>query len=946
MFLRDNDMLTLPPHTQEYLNARGIDDETAKKIGFYYTNNFDFTTQQTISGLAIPYFNSKGEKIGERIRILDEDWQTNYNLKSKFDPNDLPKYLTKKGQKNIPYLPPIIPWKKVCHKTSQDIIITEGEIKATLACLHGINCIGLAGVWTFKTKIDEFRSTFLPELENINWQGRNVGICFDSDIVNNQQIKLAAQQLATELLNRKANPYLIIIPQELNETKNGLDDFIMRHGIDAFKQLIRAFKTYQKSEDSKKIIQIHARRDFDSLTKEAQIKTLEPHSQIKALMNWSILKQNWEYKKGVGWYHWDGHIWQAPMDDKGGEDCLLSQIREFRVAQNWLNNTDNQCLEEFKKLKISNGKLEQQWNNSQYLAFKNGYLNCQTGEFTPPIKEGMVTSFLPFDYQENTSCNQWFKWLEFTFGGDYNKIQYLRAWMRWILQPKEDKDYSIEATLWVIGKPRTGKSTFFSVLMGLVGKQNIGMFQPNDIQNENKLYGLYNKKLAINTDVDAFINDIPLYNRICSNEYVPLKNLYHNCFTDRLNTVTVLGMNQELTFKGGGSEGLQRRLHVIRFEKKPEHIDTELKEKLLSELPAIFAWVWQLSLTDTKQILNWRILDDVKQVYESNHPEIDFLRQEYAEGRKIKASVIYEDYSDWCKNNGYKSCSLTNFGRLISKIQGVSKEKTRDGIYYDIPQVKNYFDFDSQQDISNLTNVNSLPFVNSCEHPSVNSSNPVTEQGVHSVNTSAQDFLENQNNFSENKKSLPKNYSQPCTPTSQQQLEVCTPEESLKFYRCIINNLGVDYVKDFSDTEFNVIYHDFWQNHMNESELRLIREIRKQSKSKPKSPPPPKLTPKNQTPKQQQRTYTPRPQAPEVNLSDVLPHLEQGKGKHKRNYVCPCCNKDYLSINKNGKFKCWNPNDHCDTKQIYKEFIEILKSNDLKWQRYQQDLEDWENNRN
>ena len=118
------------------------------------------------------------------------------------------------------------------------------------------------------------------------------------------------------------------------------------------------------------------------------------------------------------------------MDDKGGEDCLLAQIRQFRVAQNWLNNTDNQCLEEFKKLKISNGKLEQQWNNSQYLAFKNGYLNCQTGEFTPPIKEAMVTSFLPFDYQKDGNCNNWFKWLEFTFDGDYNKIQYLRGWMR------------------------------------------------------------------------------------------------------------------------------------------------------------------------------------------------------------------------------------------------------------------------------------------------------------------------------------------------------------------------------------------------------------------------------------------------------------------------------------------------------------------------------------
>jgi hypothetical protein len=100
--------------------------------------------------------------------------------------------------------------------------------------------------------------------------------------------------------------------------------------------------------------------------------------------------------------------------------------------------------------------------------------------------------------------------------------------------------------------------------------------------------------------------------------------------------------------------------------------------------------------------------------------------------------------------------------------------------------------------------------------------------------------------------------------------------------------------------------------------------------------PSPKPSPKPDTAKKPSnvKKFIPKPQQPEFNLSDVLPHLEQGTGKHKRNYVCPCCKKDYLSANATKGYKCFNPESNCDSKEIYKEFITILKDCDPKWKQW------------
>lgn len=970
-------------NAKSYLLERGIDEKTAEQLGFFSASKTTAKEllNQDISGLVIPYFSPTGELWTQRLRPLDDDWKSNPELKDYFlkENGKLPKFLSIKGSKNKPYLTPCLDWNKVFKKPSQDLIITEGETKGISACLNKIPTIALSGANNFVTTNENGESEFLPELETIKWENRAVGICFDSDIITNIAVQYAAVKLANQLAKRQAKPFLVVLPRELNGDKNGIDDFIVKHGVKAFEQLINWHKINQFSGDKNKLL------IWDKDNQEYSLGSFEPIVSIKGLMAWSVLKENWKYRPSFGWCQWTGKYWSIPNDGKNGENALLQEVKEFCRAQNWLHNNNHKTIFDEVSVLLFDFPLESQWNPPNILGFNNGYLNTDTNEFKPFNKEAYITSILPFDYNPLATAEAWQNYLNFTFKGDQNKIEYIRAWMRWILTPKDNTEYPIEATLWIVGKPGLGKGTFLSVLHSLCGQNNIGIFEPGDINDANKLFSLVDKKLAFNNDVEAFIPNIPLYNSICSNETVNVKHLYHDIFPTRLNTVTVLAMNKEVSFKGAGSEGLKRRLHVVRFDREPEKRDTDLKAKLREELSGIFSWVWGLNFAQTKQILKWRITEDVSEVFELNHPEIEFLRQQYPNGgTQIRANQLYKEYCEWCEDNGYEHTKIKSFGYLIKQIRGVVADKDRYGNFYDIPEMKDYIE------ISQIDNTLPTEIVNSvkgCEGSSVNSQDSVISAGVHSVNSQTQNF------FSEEKDQVDPNLSSEndprlCTPQSESDVQLFTenlanPSHNSETLIISLDEKQVEIVKTFDDDVQSLIETNLNETQLSKviygkikNELQRLRKNKEWSKltfigryghepkdctyfelldycqylrrQNPDNDPPTekKPTPKPQSPKPSKsssnvKKFIPKPQQPEFNLSDVLPHLEQGTGKHKRNFVCPCCEKDYLSANPSKGYKCFNPESNCDSKDIYKEFIKILKDNDPNWKQWDEAMQKW-----
>lgn len=203
--------------------------------------------------------------------------------------------IDKEGKKGVKYLSPSGKGNKayilrkvgdVLENGPSDvpIFICEGEKKSAKATIEGFPCLGLSGVWCFK----DSKNDFLPELEKYDWVKRRVYIVFDSDVVENPMVRYAEHSLAIELSNRGAEVYIVRLPGEPDGQKNGLDDFLVRHGAENFRKLVDkarpAPESYKEAETAPAPrLEVEHPNSLDGAAMHGLageiVKAIEPHSE-------------------------------------------------------------------------------------------------------------------------------------------------------------------------------------------------------------------------------------------------------------------------------------------------------------------------------------------------------------------------------------------------------------------------------------------------------------------------------------------------------------------------------------------------------------------------------------------------------------------------------------------------------------------------------------------
>lgn len=134
------------------------------------------------------------------------------------------------------YFPTTVNWPDIIDNVNEPILITEGELKAAKACKEGFNCIGLGGVYNFKSA--KLGIMFLPELECIDWAKRHVYVIYDSDFRTNQNVCNAITALSEELMARGAIPYTVPLPDMSEGVKTGLDDYLVANSAQHLQGLL------------------------------------------------------------------------------------------------------------------------------------------------------------------------------------------------------------------------------------------------------------------------------------------------------------------------------------------------------------------------------------------------------------------------------------------------------------------------------------------------------------------------------------------------------------------------------------------------------------------------------------------------------------------------------------------------------------------------------------
>lgn len=150
----------------------------------------------------------------------------------------LRKYLFPRGARSRIYIPPMISMEALQNKRNP-LHFVEGEKKALKAVQEGLICIAIPGVWNWKYRDENGDSRTIPDLFDIWLDGREVNICFDSDIVSKPSVARAEYELAQKLRLKGAKVSGVRLPSGADGAKVGLDDYLLLHSVSELQLLNR-----------------------------------------------------------------------------------------------------------------------------------------------------------------------------------------------------------------------------------------------------------------------------------------------------------------------------------------------------------------------------------------------------------------------------------------------------------------------------------------------------------------------------------------------------------------------------------------------------------------------------------------------------------------------------------------------------------------------------------
>jgi hypothetical protein len=369
------------------------------------------------------------------------------------------KYESPCGQPNRVYVPPGT--VEVLSEPKTELIITEGEKKALCADQFGFPCLGLVGVFGWKTKAE----TLLLDLERVEWNGRKGIVCFDSDLSDKPEIKDAETRLAAQLKMRGATVKVARLPDGPNGEKVGIDDFIVTSGHVAFRKILEA------AEDPEPV---------DSGSIKVPASQLDPMIEARQFLA-KLTTANKERKL----HFWNGSFWLYEKNRyrELSHDEIRSALYKFsdpfvsHLTRSVIGNIQS-AVEALSQLQSNveqpswlNGKRKRQ----NCVAVQKGildidvYLSGLLDCMLPHSPNWFSPVCLPFNYDVDADFPEWSKFLKRNLDGDQDRSDLLQEWFGYHLAPL----VRMQEFMLMEGEGSNGKSVVSAVLGGKLGSENV-----------------------------------------------------------------------------------------------------------------------------------------------------------------------------------------------------------------------------------------------------------------------------------------------------------------------------------------------------------------------------------------------------------------------------------------------------------------------------------------
>lgn len=327
--------------------------------------------------------------------------------------------------------------------------------------------------------------------------------------------------------------------------------------------------------------------------------------------------------------------------------------------------------------------------NTWILPVLNGTIDLRSGELYPHNREHYCTKLSPVYLTNGADCPIWKKFLARVIP-DIEVRDFIQRFAGYSLTG----DVSEQVLAFLYGGGRNGKSVFLEVLAALFGeyhqaahiqtlsvKGNAGV--PNDVA---KLAGA---RLVTVSEVPegARMNE-SLIKDLSGGDTITARFLRQEFFQFVPQFKLWIRGNHKPQIRGTDN-GIWRRLMLIPFTEhiRDDEVDSNLKEKLLGELPGILTWAVEGCLHWQKCGL--KAPQAVAAAVSEYRAESDTLGQFITEccvtypGARATAADLYARYREWCAASGHFPGTSTWFGRALGE-RGFEKSVPKNVIWLGI----------------------------------------------------------------------------------------------------------------------------------------------------------------------------------------------------------------------------------------------------------------------
>jgi P4 family phage/plasmid primase-like protien len=659
---RDDD---LTPEHREYIKARGIDLETAKRAGLYSHKG----------RLKIPYQSLDGSP-------------TKYVRSRRF--RGRPKFIQPKRTDPHFYFAPLErkKWTKIAKNTDTTIYMCEAEFRALALAQNDLAAIGLGGVygWLRKDR-DSGKSQPLDDFEQITWRDRRVVLVFDADVLTKIEVQKALRQLSAHLRKLDAEVFIKVIP-DLGDGKTGADDFIAARGFKAFEKL------RERPADHPK---------FDTWGLSAKPANTDAGNARRFVVDHG---DNARFVHDWGkWLFWDGTLWRVDKL-RAAITLALQTVRNMHrealdlpdrteskeLAKHAYNSESRARLEAMVALAsalppiaMSSERLDQdRW----LLAVRNGTVDLRTGKLITARPEDLMTKQAGCEFDADATCPRWQQFVLEVMDGDED----MAAFMQRVVGYSLTGDTREQCLFFLHGSGANGKSTFVKTVQALLADyerqcQAETFMQRDRSGANNDLAKLHGARLAVTPETEegsrlaeSLIKQVTGQDKLSTRflfqeffEFVPQFKLF------------IVGNHRPII--RGDDNAVWRRIRLIPFSVvfPLDKQDKKLDEALRAELPGILNWAlegcceWQrIGLRPPKKVLS--ATDEYR---ESSDVLEQFLDEccEREKGARVPAKRLYDAYMKWALGAGHRPITLTTFGLRIPE-RGFKKKSDEKGRYY------------------------------------------------------------------------------------------------------------------------------------------------------------------------------------------------------------------------------------------------------------------------